>query len=129
VLSDLYAERDRILAQLEALSIFPNTRTVRQLRRELKEKLDRIEEKIERLEREEDEKALEDEEEEEDEDSEQEDANLQRSKGMKKYHRYIRLIHDNYPEYSYSYIRTMLAQRKRGRDVDIPDVVWQNPSP
>lgn len=128
MLSDLYSERERILAQLDALRIFPNTRTVRQLRRELKEKLEKIEEKIERLEREEDEKALEDEEEDEEE-PEEEDANLECSRGMKKYHRYIRLIHDNYPDYSYSDTRKMLAQRKRGRAVDIPDVVWQNPSP
>ena len=126
MLSDLYAERERIQAQLQALLIFPNTRTVRQLRRELEAKLKRIEEKIEQLEREEDESALEDEGEEEQED---EDADLSRSKAMKRHNRYIRLIHDNYPEYSYNDIRTMLARRKRGKVVDIPDVVWQNPSP
>jgi Tfp pilus assembly pilus retraction ATPase PilT len=122
-LQELYDSRDRIQAQIEALRIFPKTKTVRQLLRELKEKLVRIEERISELEGEQEE------EEELEPEDEDEDADLDRSKGMKKYHRYIRLIHDNYPEYSYSDIRSMLAQRKRGKDVDIPDVVWQNPSP
>jgi len=127
-LSDLYAERERILALLEALKKFPNTRTVRQLRRELKEKLEKIELKIEELE----EQADQEDEEPVDEDSDKEvedEADKKRSTGMKKYHRYIRLINDNYPEYSYSLIRSMLSRRKRGEEVDIPDVVWQNPSP
>jgi len=130
---DLYAERDMILAQLEALKIFQNTNTVRKLRRELKEKLRRIEKRIEALEREDEDDENDDDEAEESEDEESEDDDEResesfRSKSMKKYHRYIRLIRDNYPAYSYGTIRSMLGQRKRGKDVDIPDVVWQNPS-
>lgn len=120
----LYGQRDRILAQLDALSIFPNTRTVRQLRRELKEKLKQVEDKIRK---EEEKQEPEDEDEQDDEGAEDEDSH--RSSAMKKYHRYMRLIRDNYPEYSYRDIRSMFALRKRGREVEIPDAVWQNPSP
>ena len=56
-------------------------------------------------------------------------ANIKRSSKLRNYHRYMRLIHDNFPELSYSQIRKQFAQRKQGSESDIPDAVWQNPSP
>jgi predicted nuclease with TOPRIM domain len=125
-LAELYVERQRILAQLYALRIFPDTPTVQKLRRELEEKLDELEDEIEELEREEEEQ---DGEEPEEDEVEGEDADEARSEGMKKYHRYIRLIHDNFPDIPYQRIRKEFSKRKRGRKSSIPDVVWQNPSP
>lgn len=52
-----------------------------------------------------------------------------KSSKLKKYHRYIRLIRNNFPELTYNQIRKQFAKRKSGQNVSIPDVVWQNPSP
>lgn len=52
-----------------------------------------------------------------------------RSEGLKKYHRYIRLIHSNFPELNYADIRKQFKIRKKGKESSIPDVVWKNPSP
>ncbi len=52
-----------------------------------------------------------------------------RSVKLKKYHRYMRLIRDNFPNLSYNQIRKQFSKKKQGQDVSIPDAVWQNPSP
>ena len=56
-------------------------------------------------------------------------ANEKRSSKMKKYHRYIRLIRDNFPNLSYKEIQKQFSQRRQGSEVNISDAVWQNPSP
>jgi len=57
------------------------------------------------------------------------DANAQRSSKLQRYWRYVKLIRDNFPDFSVSQIRKQLTQRQQGNEVDIPDAVWQNPSP
>jgi len=52
-----------------------------------------------------------------------------RSVKLKKYHRYMRLIRDNFPNLSYNQIRKQFSKKRTGQDVSIPDAVWQNPSP
>ncbi len=52
-----------------------------------------------------------------------------RSVNLKKYHRYMRLIRDNFPNLSYKQIRKQFSKKRTGQDVSIPDAVWQNPSP
>jgi len=52
-----------------------------------------------------------------------------RSVKLKKYHRYMRLIRDNFPNLTYNQIRKQFSKKKHGQDVSIPDAVWQNPSP
>jgi len=52
-----------------------------------------------------------------------------RSVKLKKYHRYIRLIRDNFPNLTYNQIRKQFSKKRQGQDVSIPDAVWQNPSP
>jgi len=56
-------------------------------------------------------------------------ANIRRSTKLQRYWRYVKLIRDNFPEFSVSKIRKQLTQRQQGNEVDIPDAVWQNPSP
>jgi hypothetical protein len=136
MLSNLYAEGDLILAQLEALKIFSNTRTVRLLRRELKDKLEKIEQKIEKLKREVELQPRDDEEETDEEEGDEEkalDANTARSAFMKREHHYVRLIYDiihpDHPEITYADVRHLLSLRRKGKKVRIPDVIWQNPSP
>jgi len=52
-----------------------------------------------------------------------------RSSKLKKYHRYLRMIRDTYPNLKYSEIRKQFAERRKGQETNIPDVIWQNPSP
>jgi len=104
-------DKKKLLEQLDALKLFPNNKLVKQLRKRIQEKLESLEiSKVVKTEI-------------------PVTANLSRSKGLKQYHRYIRLIRDNFPNLKYSEIRKQFYQRKQGGGSDIPDVVWQNPSP
>lgn len=56
-------------------------------------------------------------------------ANTKRSRRLARYWRYIRLIRDNFPDLSTQEIREQLRRRREGGGSDIPDAIWQNPSP
>jgi hypothetical protein len=51
------------------------------------------------------------------------------SKTLKKRFRYLRLIRNQFPEISWLELRREFSRREKGLDSEIPDVVWQNPSP
>lgn len=138
MVQDLYTERKKILAQLEALRIFPNTKTVRQLRHELEDKLERIERKISKLERERDRHEQEDEDEGEEVSDEVEDIedeeggeapNLKRSRFMKNRHRFVRLVHSKVhgtpDEMPYAQISHWVSVSRRGGKTPI-DAVFAN---
>ena len=59
-------------------------------------------------------------------------ANIRRSILMKKKWAYIKLIYDSYPilrkQFSIRDVFSMFHKRRRGEDVSIGDVFWQNPS-
>ena len=59
-------------------------------------------------------------------------ANAKRSSYMKKKWNYIRQIYSNYPEVRKEHglreLYSMYSKRKKGQDVPIGDVYWQNPS-
>ena len=61
------------------------------------------------------------------------EANQKRSTFMKGVWDYAKLIFDNYPQLREQFtIRDLFSQyfaRRRGEDVSISDVFWQNPSP
>jgi len=57
------------------------------------------------------------------------DANVKRSTKLQRYWRYVKLIRDNFPNLKTNEIRNQLKERQQGQEVDIPDAVWQNPSP
>jgi len=57
------------------------------------------------------------------------DANVKRSTKLQRYWRYVKLIRDNFPNLKTNKIRSQLKQRQQGQEVEIPDAVWQNPSP
>jgi DNA mismatch repair ATPase MutS len=99
-------DREKLLAQLEALKIFPNNKLVRELRKQILAKLSQVEKS-----------------------TPQKDSNQTRSGKLRRYHNYIRQIRNNFPDLSYSKIRKQLKERRQGIKVDIPDPVWQNPSP
>lgn len=104
--------RKKLLEQLDALKIFPNNKLVRELRKKIQSQLDRLE-RIEKpvtvV------KTV--------------SSNISRSTKLKKYHRYLRMIRDNFPNLKYSDIRKQFSERRKGQESDIPDVIWQNPSP
>lgn len=101
--------REKLLKRLEALKLFPNNNEVRKLRARTQNALERLDttpkKPIVKM------------------------KTKTRSSSLKKHHRYIRMIRDNFPDLKYSDIRKQFAKRKRGEDVSIPDAVWQNPSP
>lgn len=113
-------DKKKIRKQLDTLKGFPNTKTVRKLRKELQEKLARLESKpgkdrqtrlaVSRKEI-------------------RRQANLARARKVHKYHNYIKQIQKNYPNLTYSQIRKQFAERKSGKHTKIPDVIWRNPSP
>jgi hypothetical protein len=104
-------DRETLKKQLDALKLFPNNNLVRQLRSQIKQKLESLEKQRDRI------------------PEVPEDKVQTRSVALKKYHRYIRLIRDNFPHYSYLEIRREFAKRRKNKESNIPDAVWQNPSP
>lgn len=113
-----FRDEKKITDLLKALDIFPNTKTVRQLRSELKSAREIIQKRKRREVRRQVAK-----------EREIERSKISRSNKLKKHHHYIRLIKDNVPDVPYNDIRRMLKARKEGKEVSIPDVIWQNPSP
>jgi hypothetical protein len=113
-------DKNKIQKQLDALKEFPNTKTVRKLRKELQNKLARLEsrpKKARQMQLPVSRREV------------QRQANLARARKVHKYHNYIKQIQKNYPNLTYSQIRKQFADRKRGKQTKIPDVIWRNPSP
>jgi hypothetical protein len=106
---------DKLREQIESLKNLPNIKEVLALRKRLQTELDRLTKSTTS------------------ESKSVEDlnvlANVARSGKLKKYHNYIRQIRNNFPNLSYNQIRKQFSERKKGFDSDIPDAVWQNPSP
>ena len=105
--------KEKLLEHLDALKNFPNNKLVRQLRQQIQNQLEQLKQKELVALPEEITKQ----------------ANLSRSSKLKRYHQYIRLIQDNFPDLSHAEIRRQFAKRRKQEDVSIPDAVWQNPSP
>ncbi|NMJ87500.1 MAG: hypothetical protein EX285_06645 [Thaumarchaeota archaeon] len=105
---------------IELLKQFPNTSTVKRLRRELSAQGKAAERIVKR----ETEKAA-------DKEKVAEHANLNRSSKMKRYYRYLKSIKANYfPDIPLRQLRTMYNRKKKGLDVaEIDDAVWDDPSP
>ena len=116
----LEEKKDKLLKQREALNLFPDNNQVRILRARIDRQLQSIAE-TERLEeiavvptREE----------------LKEIANIKRGSKLRKHHRFIRMIKDTFfPKMKYRDIQKNLKKRKEGKKSEIPDAVWQNPSP
>ena len=105
---------DKLREQLENLKLLPNIKEVVALRKRLKKELEKAISKIkkevvaptpvvargEKI-----------------------------SSGLKKHFRYLRLIRDDFPDLTFGQLRKEFSRRKKGLETDIPDAVWQNPSP
>jgi len=100
--------KEKLLEHLDALKNFPNNKLVKQLRQQIKTKIERLETTPVPVSK---------------------NINLSRSSKLKIYHKYIRLIRDNFPDLTHAEIRKQFAKRRNQEDVSISDAVWQNPSP
>jgi|SRR2546425_8611910 len=103
-------DKDKLSEQIKALGKLPQIKEVRLLRQRLQRELERLaKQEIET------------------------EVTVPkpdtRSSKLKKYHRYLRMIRDTYPNLKYSQIRKQFAERRKGQETDIPDAIWQNPSP
>lgn len=108
--------RESLQEQLESLKKFPNNNLVKKLRKQIKDKLTRLEKQPKKAKKPTKVEI-------------RKKANQSRSSKQKKYWRYIKLIHDNFPNQKITDIRKQFSKRKQGNEVSIPDAVWQNPSP
>ena len=102
--------KEKLLEHLDALKNFPNSKLVKQLRQQIQRQI----EKVDQTEIISSPKEI------------AKQANLSRSKKLERYHRYIRLIRDNFPDLSHAEIRKQFTKRRRGESVSINDAVWQN---
>jgi len=98
-------DRKKLLEQLDALKIFPNNKLVKELKKQIKNKLEKKQSRQQTI------------------------PNQSRSIKLKKYHRYIKLVRNSFPELTHAEIRKQFSKRRRNKQVSIPDVIWQNPSP
>jgi len=103
----------KLQEQLDALKIFPKNKHVTALQKQIKTKIDSL--KLTKVTKHKINK--------------QKLANQSRSIKLKRYHRYIKMIRNNFPNLEHKDIRAQFSRRKKGADVSIPDAVWQNPSP
>jgi len=102
---------DKLNEILNSLKKIPNIKEVRELRKRLQKEQKRITKPISKI------------------TIPIVDANVKRSTKLQRYWRYVKLIRDNFPNLTTNQIRKQLKERQQGQQVDIPDAVWQNPSP
>ena len=107
-------DKEKLAEQLRALKELPQIKEVTALRHRLEKELERlsqtlVEEKIPK-------QVIE------------VTSNAKRSSKLSRYWRYVKLIHDSYPNLKLKEIRSQLKKRQQGQESDIPDAVWQNPS-
>ncbi len=119
-MSKLPKEKTKIEDLIKLLKQFPNTSTVRRLRRELSTQ-GKAAERIVKLKAK---RAV-------DREKAAETANVMRASKMKRYYRYLKGIQKNFfPKMPLRQLRTMYTRKKKGLDVaEIDDAVWDNPSP
>ena len=104
---------------VKLLKQFPDTATVRRLRRELSAQGKAAELIIRKKAKKESQKI-----------KSLEQSQLNRSSKMKRYYRYLKSIQKNYfPDIPLKQLRTMYKRKKQGLDVDVSDIVFTDPSP
>ena len=106
-------DKDKLAELLRTLAEIPKIKEVRDLQKRLQKELQKTKPKKARLSKEKI-KIL---------------GNEKRSAKQKRYWRYVKLIRDNFPNLPTNEIRSQLKERRQGKQVDISDAIWQNPSP
>ena len=57
------------------------------------------------------------------------EANVTRASKGRKYHNYIKLLQERFPQFTYNEVRTMFKDRKAGKEVSVPDDFFDAQSP
>lgn len=104
-------DKDEILRQLENLKNLPKIKEVKALRQRLEKELQRLEE-IEPIAKE-----------------VSKPRSQKISQSLKKHYRYLRMIRNSFPDLKWKDLRTEFSKKRKGEESNIPDFVWQNPSP
>ena len=104
---------DKLREQLENLKLLPNIKEVVALRKRLAKELGKSIPKIKKVV----------------EPIPTATRGAKISSGLKKHFQYLRLIRDNFPDLTFGQLRKEFSRRRKGLETDIPDAVWQNPSP
>ncbi len=104
---------DKLREQLENLKLLPNIKEVVALRKRLAKELEKSIPKIKKVVA----------------PTSTATRGEKISSGLKKHFRYIRLIRDNFPDLTFGQLRKEFSRRRKGLETEIPDAVWQNPSP
>lgn len=104
-------DKDEIIRQLENLKNLPKIKEVKALRQRLERELQRLE-GIGPITR-----------------QVSKSRSQKISQSLKKHYRYLRMIRNNFPDIKWKDLRKEYSRKQKGEESDIPDFVWQNPSP
>lgn len=104
-------DKDEIIKQLENLKNLPKFKEVKALRHRLEKDLQRFE-GIEPIVKE-----------------ISKPRNEKISQSLKHHFRYLRLIRNNFPDIKWKDLRKEYSKKRKGEESNIPDFVWENPSP
>ena len=105
-------DKEKILDHLESLRNLPQVKEVKALRQRLEKELERLEEKEPIV-----------------KEVSKSSRDQKRSQALKHHFRYLRLIRNNFPDLKWNDLRKEYSKKRKGEESNIPDVVWQNPSP
>lgn len=105
-------EKEKILEQLESLKNLPQVKEVKALRQRLEKELARFEGIKPTL-----------------KEVSKSSRGQKISQALKHHFRYLRLIRNNFPDLKWNDLRKEYSKKRKGEESNIPDVVWQNPSP
>ena len=105
-------DKEKILDQLESLKNLPQVKEVKALRQRLEKELERLEEKEPMV-----------------KEVSKSSRDQKISQALKHHFRYLRLIRNNFPDLKWNDLRKEYSKKRKGEESNIPDVVWQNPSP
>ena len=122
-LDQLKKQFKTIKEELERLSVFRDTSSLKKFQRQLKGELSVIKENIRKL-------TLSKQDKQQLRKQKQTRANRNRSSKNIRVWNYVKSIRENYfPDKSLKEIRSALKKHRQGLETDIPDVAWRNPSP
>lgn len=105
-------DKEKILDQLENLKNLPKIKEVKALRHRLEKELKKfegIEPTVKQVSK--------------------SSRGQKISQSLKHHFRYLRLIRNNFPDLKWNELRKEYSKKRKGDDSNIPDFVWQNPSP
>ena len=105
--------KEKIIEQLESLKKFSKIKEVKALRQRLEKELARFTEQEEPIIKE----------------VSKSNRGQKIAKALKQHFRYLRMIRNSFPDLTWNQLRKEYSKKKKGLESDVPDFVWQNPSP